>query len=252
MAPKWAVKYERKPGRWVFEPTLAFRAIGTEIDAAIKKAWHPPSYFFHLRKGGHVAALKHHTGKTYFSRFDIEDFFGRVNRSRVTRCLKEYFSYAEARKMALDSTVHHPTAARWVLPYGFIQSPILASLALSKSRLGSTLDHLNKQPGIGVSVYVDDIIVSADDGAQIATICEELTHAARKSGLAFSAAKCQGPDKRITAFNIELVHGNLAIVDERLAEFAAVLDASASEPQRRGILGYVQSVNAKQAVELIA
>lgn len=251
MPQKWVTKYQRKPGRWVFEPTDEYRAIGEAIRKATQKIWRPPPYYFHLRKGGHVAALRRHARKTYFARFDIEDFFGRVNQTRVTRCLKEYFSYPAARQMALDSTVRHPTVSgRWVLPYGFVQSPILASLALSKSRLGLALDGLHKARGINVSVYVDDIIVSCDDREKLQQACEVLVAAAQKSGLAFNAAKCQGPAPVITAFNIELTHASLAIVAERLAQFAAELAATPSAQRTQGIVGYVKSVNVAQAAAL--
>jgi hypothetical protein len=248
---KWVTKYERKPGRWVFEPTAEYRVIGEGIRKAVQKVWRPPPYYFHLRKGGHVAALRRHAQKTYFARFDIEDFFGRVNQNRVARCLKEYFGSEVARQMALNSTVRHPTVpGRWVLPYGFIQSPILASLALSKSRLGSALRQLDKASGINVSVYVDDIIVSCDDSDKLQQAREVLAAAAVKSRLAFNAAKCQGPASAITAFNIELTHGNLEIEAERLAEFAAMLAATPSAQREQGIVGYVNSVNTAQAVAL--
>lgn len=251
MPQKWVTKYQRKPGRWVFEPTDEYRAIGEEVRKATQKAWRPPSYYFHLRKGGHVAALRRHAVKTYFARFDIEDFFGRVNQTRVTRCLKEYFGYSTARRMAQDSTVRHPTVpSRWVLPYGFVQSPILASLALSTSRLGSALDRLHKARGISVSVYVDDIIVSCDNHEKLQQTCEMLVAAAQKSGLAFNTAKCQGPAQAITAFNIELTHASLQIVADRLAQFAAELATTPSAQRTQGIFGYVKSVNVAQAVAL--
>lgn len=248
---KWVTKYERKPGRWVFEPTNEYRVIGEAIRKAVKKVWRPPSYYFHLRKGGHVAALRRHAQKTFFARFDIEDFFGRVNQNRVARCLKEYFGSEVARELARDSTVRHPTVpGRWVLPYGFIQSPILASFALSKSRLGSVLHQFDKASGINVSVYVDDIIVSCDDPDKLRQACEVLAAAAAKSGLAFNATKSQGPALAITAFNIKLTHGNLEIEAERLAEFAAMLAGTPSAQRAQGIVGYVTSVNAGQATSL--
>lgn len=248
---KWFTKYERKPGRWVFEPTDEYRAIGEDIRKKVAKVWRPPSYYFHLRNGGHVAALRRHAQKTYFARFDVEDFFGRVNQNRVARCLKEYFGPEAARQMAWESTVRHPTVpGRWVLPYGFIQSPILASLALSKSYLGSALRQLDKTSGINVSVYVDDILVSCDDPNNLQQACEGLAAAALKSRLGFNAAKSQGPALAITAFNIELTHGNLEIVAERLAEFAALLAATPSAQREQGIVSYVTSVNAAQGAAL--
>jgi hypothetical protein len=251
MPQKWVTKYQRKPGRWVFEPNDEYRAIGEAIRKATRKVWCAPSYYFHLSKGGHVAALRRHARKTYFTHFDIEDFFGRVNQTRITRCLKGYLGYSAARQMAVDSTVRHPTVpSRWVLPYGFVQSPILASLALSKSRLGSALDRIHKARGINVSVYVDDIIVSCDDHEMLQHVGEVLATAAQKSGLPFNTAKCQGPASAINAFNIELTHSSLAIVAERLAQFAAELAATPSAQRRQGIVGYVKSVNAAQAAAL--
>src|SRR5258708_9321833 len=126
MAQKWANKYQSTPGRWVFDPTPEYRLIGEEIRKATRKVWRPPSYYFHLRKGGHVKALQRHMRNTYFVRLDIEDFFGSINRTRLTRCLKAFFGFPDARRMADESTVRHPTErGRWVLPYGFIQSPML-------------------------------------------------------------------------------------------------------------------------------
>lgn len=167
-----------------------YRRVGEEIKKATRKAWRPPPYYFHLWRGGHIRALQRHLRNSYFVRFDIEDFFERVNQTRVTRCLKEYFSYAEARKMAVNSTVRHPTeSGRWVLPYGFVQSPILASLALAKSRVGTILNRLHKMSSISVSVYVDDISVSCNDLAKLEEACEALIPAAMKAGLAFNGKR---------------------------------------------------------------
>lgn len=250
MTVKWSTKYERKPGRWIFEPTLEYRDIGALIKNATRKVWKVPLYYFHLRSGGHVKALEIHAKNVYFVRFDIEDFFGHVTQTRITRCLKTFFGYPKARQMAKDSTVQHPIEKnRWVLPYGFVQSPILASLALAKSRLGTALDTLHKERDFKVSVYMDDIIVSCNDLKKLEAICDTLMCAAKKSEFAFNSAKCEGPATAITAFNIELTHANLAIVAIRLGEFALEM-GTGSEQQRRGILSYVKSVNSDQADRL--
>jgi hypothetical protein len=57
--------------------------------------------------------------------------------------------------MASESVVKRPALDGFVLPYGFVQSPILASLALDKSKLGKLLRKLNGRTDITVSVYVD-------------------------------------------------------------------------------------------------
>ena len=73
--------------------------------------------------------------------------------------------YAIARAWANASTVRPPDdEKRYMLPYGFVQSPILASLALGESRLGKRLCTIAELPQTAVSVYVDDIIVSNSRG----------------------------------------------------------------------------------------
>jgi hypothetical protein len=203
MPAKWAIKYQLKPGRWVFEPTKETKAAGEEIRKAICEKWHPPVTYYHLRSGGHVRALQSHLHHKYFIRADIDDFFGSVNRSRITRCLKGQFGYAQARRMAILSTVPHPAeSARWMLPYGFVQSPILASLSLACSRLGTYLAALSKVDGVAVSVYVDDIVVSSNCISSLTECLTKLTGVAEKSGFLLNDAKVQGPAMSIIVFNI--------------------------------------------------
>ena len=65
--------------------------MGAKIKTQVEGVWTAPDYFFHLRAGGHVRALQVHMGQTSFLHLDIQDFFGCVNRSRVTRCLSPLF-----------------------------------------------------------------------------------------------------------------------------------------------------------------
>jgi hypothetical protein len=46
----------------------------------------------------------------------------------------------------------------FVLPFGFVQSPLMAGLCLANSKLGATLARLAKK--FTVTVYVDDIVIS--------------------------------------------------------------------------------------------
>lgn len=252
MPAKWLHRFERKPGRWVFEPSTAARAEGLEVKELVESRWKPPSYFFHLRSGGHVAALLRHKRSACFVKVDIADFFGSVSRSRVSRVLKEFFSHADARRMATASTVQHPNdATRQVLPYGFIQSPLLASLALHKSGLGKYLDEVHRGRRFVVTVYVDDIIVSGDDHDELCNVLAELKTKAQRSRFAFSDEKEQGPGQAISAFNIELATGTpLSILGPKLVEFRDAFRASSSALQRAGIQGYVRSVNQSQADSL--
>lgn len=188
------------------------------------------------------------SGEAIF-KIDISDFFGSISRSRLSRVLKEYVGHSKALSLATASTVRHPDQEKTtILPYGFIQSPILASLVLNKSSLGAFLDAVHKDKAFSVTVYVDDIIVSSDDMKKLEALCQELTQRAAKSGFALSPKKSQGPATAIAAFNIELVAGKeLTIVKGRLLELKTLVTTSESECQIAGLVGYVRSVNAEQA-----
>lgn len=239
-----------KPGRWVYVPTPLGRARGEEIRKQVSSVWKPPAFYFHLRQGGHVAALQSHVGNRYFFRGDIQDFFGRVNRSRVTRGLKKYFSYAKAREMAGDSVVVSPTSGNTMLPFGFVQSPLLASLVLDESRVGRWLAKSAGRPGLKVSVYVDDILLSSHDKEFLRANVLELEALAGAAGLPLNALKSEGPADLVTAFNIELTNGNLAITPERIEFFREAYSSAVSSKVEDGILGYVASVNPTQVASV--
>lgn len=246
MAVLWEHRYERKPGRWVFVPTEECKTRGEEIRGEVVKRWKRPPFYYHLQSGGHVAALQCHVKHKYFACLDIEDFFGSVSQTRVTRCLVPWFGFEEARNMARESTVRHPSDKNvTMLPYGFTQSPILASLALAKSAVGNKLIALAKE--MAVSVYMDDIILSSDSESQVADARAALEHLAPPSRFKFNADKCQGPSTKVTVFNVKLEQGLLSISDERFDLFATALGDSPSEYVREGILSYVRSVNVTQA-----
>lgn len=252
MLPKWSSKFELKPGKWVFVPTEESKETGAKIKAAIQDCWSPPSYYYHLRSGGHVEAVKSHLGHTTFLHVDIQDFFGSINRSRVTRNLKAKFSYEVAREIANASTVRHPDdKARYIIPYGFVQSQIVAALCLDDSRLGTYLDKIGKLKGVALSVYVDDIIVSCNDSDQAASILTGLNATAKSAGFTLNPYKQEGPATAITAFNILVANASMEIDGDRLTQFAEALATASSEHQKAGILSYVKSVNVAQCEWLL-
>ncbi len=124
-SPRWISKFQIKPNSWVFVPTEEMIQYGLNLKQSIQKHWTPPDYYYHLRNGGHVKALKIHTESQYFIFLDIKDFFDSINRSRITRCMKKYFGYDKAREIAIGSTVK--SNKKFILPFGFVQSPIIAS-----------------------------------------------------------------------------------------------------------------------------
>lgn len=249
---RWISKFQIKEYSWVFVPTEETIQYGQEIKKIIEDKWPKPTYFYHLKRGGHVKALQKHTRNEYFIHLDIRDFFGHINRSRVTRCLKEYFPYEKAREIAVESTVRLPVSAikKYILPFGFVQSPIIASVCLSKSTLGLYLSKLSRQRKFKVSVYMDDIIISGNNPTALQEELEKITAAAEKSGLPLNANKQEGPSNRITAFNINMSQGALAITTAKLDEFADTYSNSTNDRQRLGILKYVFSVNPDQSAQI--
>ncbi|MBN6100570.1 hypothetical protein JR064_00105 [Xanthomonas sp. CFBP 8703] len=186
---RWEHRFEVKPGRWVYVPTPLGKAAGEKIRSSVSKVWSRPKFYFHLRRGGHVAALRRHLENQYFFRCDLDDFFGRINESRVTRSLKGSFSYVDARKMAKESVVIRPDTGKTMLPYGYVQSPMLASLALDRSRVGRFLRQCESSEHLTVSVYMDDIVLSSNDEGRLTAAVAELGQLATDAGLPLSPGK---------------------------------------------------------------
>jgi hypothetical protein len=251
MRKKWSSKFEIKPGTWVFVPTAECVSAGRTIKAEVQRLWSPPNNYFHLRAGGHVEGLKAHVSNSIFVHLDIKDFFGSISKTRVTRVLRPLVGYAKAREWANFSTVSHDVAGKKtsILPFGFVQSPIIASLCLNKSALGSGLARAAAK-GLTVSVYMDDIVLSANDSDLISSTVTELKRLAVISGFNLNPKKEEGPADRITAFNIELKSGSVEVTSDRLQQFASAINEGASEHSRRGVIGYVRTISNAQASEL--
>src|SRR6266481_3734351 len=101
-----------------------------------------PDYFFHYRSGGHVAALHAHLKNTFFFRIDLKNFFYTVGRNRVKAALIA-FGFNRARTYSKWSVVRNPygDVPRYVLPIGFVQSPLLASLVLMRSAVAGAIEN---------------------------------------------------------------------------------------------------------------
>jgi hypothetical protein len=85
----------------VFVPNRETIQHGLFVKSSIEEKWTSPAFYYHLRDGGHVKALKAHIENQFFIHLDIKDFFGSINRSRVTRCLKGFYSYENSRAIAI-------------------------------------------------------------------------------------------------------------------------------------------------------
>jgi hypothetical protein len=251
MPAKWIQRFELKPGVWVYVPTPEVAVAGRALKTATGERWHAPSYYYHLSKGGHLSALRAHIGNTFFAHRDIDNFFGSINASRITRWLKPLFGYVSARQYAIESTVLHQQSGEKILPFGFVQSPILASLCLSHSRLGKKLEELHRRKDVTVSLYMDDILVSALDEATLATAVAELDEAAERSRLPFNLAKRTDPGRAVKAFNIVLANQAMEIEVGRLEKLVERHREATSDQVQRGIEAYVRSVSAGQLNALV-
>ncbi|WP_083813652.1 reverse transcriptase domain-containing protein [Gluconobacter morbifer] len=159
---KYSYRHKNKP---IFVPTKIGRRIGDEIKSKVEKHYEFPPIYFHLQRGGHVAAMHHHRNSHIFARIDIARFFYSISRRRVQSALDK-ISVNNARFYAKWSTVSNPyKSPKFVLPYGFVQSPILASLVMSTSEIGDLLLSLTNL--VNASVYMDDILLSSKDPSEL-------------------------------------------------------------------------------------
>ncbi|HEY3848559.1 MAG TPA: reverse transcriptase domain-containing protein [Acetobacteraceae bacterium] len=232
--------------RRVFVPTLESRAFGETLCRRVLRRWTPPDYFFHFQRGGHVAATRVHLGSHLFVRLDLRRFYDSVTRTKVHRalCLCR-FRHHFAWDAACQSTVRKSgRGAPFSLPFGFVQSPVLASLALGVSSLGTALAQTH-HGGLALSVYMDDILISGHDAKALSAARSRLETAAAQSGFEFHPLKSFGPASALEVFNLALGHESLEVTASRLADFkTAILEGDPATVA--GILGYVGTVNRAQ------
>jgi hypothetical protein len=147
---------------------------------------------------------------------------------------------ANAAFYAKWSTVKNPyEIPRYSLPYGFVQSPILASLVLATSAVG---EHLCSLPaGVKASVYVDDISLSSNDLMALEAAFRATVDIFHADGFAVSAEKLRPPATAIDIFNCDLAHGYTKVRDDRIAKF---IDNDPSAAAEGAFVAYCASVEA--------
>jgi Reverse transcriptase (RNA-dependent DNA polymerase) len=251
MPAKWTHKFEVKPKSWVFVPSPESLRIGSEIKSLAESVWQPPDFYYHHQSQGHIGALNRHLHHDFFIHLDIKNFFGSINRSRITRAFRRHVGYTRAREVAMLSTVINPESENknYMLPFGFIQSPILASICLDKSKLGKILRNIERSNSACVSVYVDDIILSMQSLEIAKEILAATKAAAQSSRFEFNTDKEQGPSTTVTAFNIQLSHGKIRITDSRMAMFIETCQTTDNPSVIAGINSYIRSVDPSQVIE---
>jgi len=226
-------------GKPVYVPTSIGRRIGEELKAAVEKSYAFDANYFHLKRGGHVAALHHHRDSEWFARIDISRFFYSVSRRRIQSAL-DRIGLDRARFFAQWSTVKNPYGEPpYSLPYGFVQSPILASLVIATSAFGAHLRSL--EPDIRTSVYMDDIGLSGSDESRLRSAYDQTVALLEQEGFKTNDEKLRAPAEAIDIFNCDLRGGRTIVRDERIAEFLAVPRSDASQ---EAFIAYCASVEA--------
>lgn len=240
-------KFTTDRGLLIFVPTKKGQEDGRQIIKAVLKHWSPPDYFFHLQKGGHVAASLVHLSNPALARLDIRSFFDSVTRPKIHRALRKVgFSHKSAWETARVSTVRKPGATGFSLPFGFVQSPVLASIALDQSALGKALRAAAGE--IRLAVYMDDILMSADGEEALARHVAALDAAAEEAGFELHPHKRQ-LGTVVEAFNLRLTTGEARVTDARMDQFAA-LERTKTGLREAAIVRYVEGINQDQAEEL--
>lgn len=235
-------------GKYVYVQTEKYKDFGRKLISKVRAKWTPPPYFFHLAKGGHVEAARLHIDSSYFAHLDLKKFFNSCRRSRVVRALKSIgFKQRQALEYSSDSLVR--LGGERVIPYGFSQSPILASICLHHSALGNALASLHEE-GEKVSVYVDDIVVSGDAEAEVEDLVDRLIKSAEQARFALAHDKVTGTQPEITPFNLVLANDKLELSAKQYAEFKARVAEDPSSAVALGTIRYAEFVNPSQAETL--
>lgn len=248
MIGNYLCRFELRPGKFVYVQAPQYRTAAVDFLSTAKFRWQPPPWYYHLAKGGHVAALREHTSCEYHAALDVADFFGSVTKSKLIRRLKAIgYSFVAAAEFAADSTVW--IEDRFALPYGFVQSPYLATLALAESALGRTIRRVRRS-GVIATVYMDDIILSDNSTDALSGVMEELSKAAAMSSFRLNDLKRQEPQHVVRAYNILLSKDHLEITGEKFLDFRGKVIANVSMTSVNGVIGYVRTVNSAQAERL--
>jgi hypothetical protein len=212
-------KYKTR-GKFIFVPNERCERKGRRIIEFFSRRVVFPDYFYHYRSGGHVAALHAHIANSLFFKIDIQNFYYSIARERVTRVLRDH-RYSGAQTLAKWSCVANPiagSARKHVLPIGFVQSPLLASLVLMKSPVMDAISRAIAN-GVCISVYLDDFVGSHNDTAVLAVAYDDIRVACANSGFIPNPNKLTPPSTAITVFNCALEQGSALVTPERVAKY---------------------------------
>lgn len=208
-----------KKGKRIFVPNRFSCNLGKKLKRKIAKKYRFDSFVYHFRKGSHIAALHRHRKNKFFCRLDINRFFYSIRRNRIKRALKQ-IGIEKPEYFAKWSTVRNPyEGGGYVLPYGFVQSPVLATLVLALSPIGAYLRGLPKT--ITCSVYMDDLCLSGPNLAELKAAFDGLVAAVEQAGFTLNDKKTREPAEQIDIFNCSLANDSTAVLQDRVDEFYA-------------------------------
>lgn len=216
MIKNYRFTYQRK-GKHIFVPNDDCKRRGKEVIDFCSNL-ELPSYVYHYRPGGHVAALHEHRDNRFFFRIDLRNFYYAIGRNRVTRALHE-LKYKDARTCAEWSCVKNPYhIPSYTLPIGFVQSPFLATLVTLRSPIADAIEAAASN-GVLVSIYFDDFVGSAPDRMSLAKAYEDMLTACAQANFVVNQSKLVPPSNAVVAFNCDLEHRVTAVRPDRVAEF---------------------------------
>jgi|ERR1700674_3131958 len=241
MFENYKYKY-RSRGKFIFVPTERCERKGRRLIQFFSTRVDFPDYFFHYKPGGHVAALHAHLKNEFFFKIDIQNFFYSIARNRVTRTLRDW-GYLGASNAAKWSCVANPVPGpSYVLPIGFVQSPLLASLVLMRSPVAKAIDRARAN-GVTISVYLDDLIGSHGDEDTVREAYEDILRSCLEANLIPNQNKLAPPNKAIVAFNCDLTRGNAEVTKERLERFFSITHTDLSRRSFEEYRSRVASAN---------
>lgn len=251
MPANYASKYLDSNGLLIYTQTDEQQERGYQFISLISDRWNPRPYYYHLQPGGHVAATRSHLHHQYFARTDLKKFFYNVTRRKVSRALGGIgINYENVQNILAHSIVLDQASNVRHIPFGFVQSPLLATLALHKSALGSFLKKLSHSTSITLSIYMDDILLSSDSIADLQLTINALLEASAIGNFPINQEKLVLPCTALEIFNIELSQHMMKITADRFQEFEDAIRQGSSAEVIHGIISYVHTVNNFQAMQL--
>ena len=160
------------------------------------------------------------------------------------------FSYADVENIIVNSTVRDENSNSRYVPFGFVQSPIIATLTLHKSALGRFLKTQFLSREVKLSIYMDDIMLSSNSKKALEKSMGALLEISAVSNFPLNLEKLVAPTENLEIFNISVSHKDMRITDEKFQEFEESVIQNHSVEKVDGIVSYVLSVNIEQGKKL--